>query len=206
MVFIKGIKKTTEDLEKAKLARYKKNGNAVCPSCGDIFPLYSKKILTCGKKECILKRYRLRYDKMKEENPMKSMAFRLFSSIRLGKSKLIISERMLRDAIGKPCPYCQLEITNTNASVDHKTPRTGSKVFNRQKRTMTYSYKQITELDKEENLHIVCRECNQLKGDMEHGQFIRLMEWFKTNKDIEIIIRKRLGFNKILFSKWQKHL
>ena len=100
---------------------------------------------------------------------------------------------MLESAIGNPCPYCGLEITKTNASVDHKTPRTGSKVFNRKTRTMGYSYKQIAELDKEENLHIVCKDCNQLKGDMDDGQFKRFLEWGNQNQDVLFLIKKRFN-------------
>ena len=203
-MFIKGVQKTKEDLEKSISARIKNSGKGICMSCGEEFPKYNTNTLTCGKEECKLKRQKIRYDKLKEDNPMKSMAFRMFSSIRLGKGKLVIAEKVLREAIGKPCPYCKLEITKTNASVDHKIPRTGSKVFNRQARTMLYSYKQIAELDKEENLHIVCKDCNQLKGDMTDNQFSRFIIWIKGNPDIEIIMRKRLGFNKILFSQWQK--
>ena len=88
-MFIKGVKKTKEDLDKARDARYKKNGNATCPSCGDVFPLYNKRILTCGKKECALKRSKMRYDNMKIENPMKSMAFRMFSLLDWVKESLL---------------------------------------------------------------------------------------------------------------------
>src|SRR3990167_5638776 len=139
-MFYKGYIHSAEEQRKAKSIRQSKNGKAICIICKEIFAKYSSKQITCGKKICTSKRgYEL-----SKADPISYLSVKLFSTIRLGKGKIKIAYNLVKNAIGAKCPYCGIAITLENASVDHKIPRTGSKVFNRIKRTMIYTKEEIS--------------------------------------------------------------
>jgi 5-methylcytosine-specific restriction endonuclease McrA len=204
MTFIKGYKQTREAQMKAKRARYKKYGTAVCVSCGKTFEKYNANSVACSDPKCISNRNKSKYKEMKMTDPIKAKAFALFSTIRLGRGKSDIAVDMLKKALDKPCKYCGQAITLDNASVDHKKPRLGSKVYNRKKKKMVYSSEEIHELDKRDNLHIICRDCNQTKSDLSDEQFIRLLAFLNENTDIKDNLFKRLKYARTSFRQWRK--
>jgi 5-methylcytosine-specific restriction endonuclease McrA len=198
MVFIKGIKHSIEEKVKAKQARYKKFGKGFCITCGKEILKYNKETKTCGSKECKASDNQKIYRELKIKNPIRSLAQRISGNIRL-EHKTDKIELKIKNALDKPCGYCGVIITLENASLDHKIPRKFSKLYDRRTGHREYSDAILRELDSEENLHIVCRTCNQLKSDMDDGQFKRFVKWLKENPDIEPLIRKRLGYAKIFW-------
>lgn len=199
MVFIKGYKQTEEHKFKSRESRFKKNGKSICPICGKEFNLYRKYIITCGNKNCFLEYRKLKYKNLSTENPFESKVIRLFSTIRLGKGKKKVSTQILKDALEKPCRYCGTKINLENASVDHKEPRTQSKVYNRRNKRMSYSYEEISSLDKKENLQIICRICNQRKGNFNDIEFKKLLNFLSSEPQIKDKIFKRFNMGTLFF-------
>lgn len=201
MVFKKGYKQTKEHKEKARLSRFAKFGDGICVGCKKTFKKYHKNSLTCGDSECIPVQRKYQYKKSVSGDPLERKAVTLFGTIRLGKGKKEKAIKLLKNHIGEPCVYCGIEITIENASVDHKIPRTGSKVHSRRKGKMAFSPDEIKELDKIENLHIVCRPCNSLKGEFTHEQYLRLLSYLDNNQDIKDTLFKRLKTGFLAFGR-----
>lgn len=204
MPFVKGYKQTGKHQEKAKRARRVINGFVKCVCCGEKFGLYVKKQKTCGKKECKQYYDKLKYEELKKTDPITSKASILFSTVRLGRGKREKSLKILNMALGCGCKYCGEIITLENASVDHKTPRLGRKVYNRKKKKMIFTYAEIKELDKEENLHIICRDCNQRKSTFTHGEYVRLLDFLNQNTDIKEKVFYRFNLGRLFFGKKTK--
>ena len=197
-MFYKGYVHSPMEQEKAKIARQTKNGSAICVGCGIRFVKYMKDHVTCGKKECMQKRMVQRYESSKSD-PVSYLSIKLFSTIRLGNGKKNIAYNFVKNALHKKCPYCETVITLENASVDHKIPRTGSKVFDRRKRRMIYTKEEIQVLDNKKNIHIVCRDCNQTKGNMSHDQFVELLEFLNQRPSLKKILFHRLKLTGAFF-------
>jgi 5-methylcytosine-specific restriction endonuclease McrA len=89
---------------------------------------------------------------------------------------------LLRDlvnaALGQPCPYCPDVLDHRNFSVDHSEPisRGGSFAL--------------------DELCIICLRCNQVKGNMNEGEFTRLL-WllkeFHPDAARNLLARLRAG-------------
>lgn len=199
MTFKKGDIRDASFIELAKTKRLEKNGQADCVICGEKFFLYSKSQKVCKKNECKRKNYIKKYSELKSVNPIMSKAITLAGNIRLGKGKRDIMFKMLIESIGKPCEYCKNIVTIENASVDHKDPRTFSKVYNKNSKKELYTKEEIKNLDRKENLHIVCRECNFLKSDMNDEQFKFFISSLKDRPDIFKKIVERLKKSTLIF-------
>jgi 5-methylcytosine-specific restriction endonuclease McrA len=181
-------------MKKTRAAKY---GTAICPICGDEYEKYTSKQNCCPKRRC---KYLHRVREI-SKNPLLLKARNISGSIRLGKGKMETVYGLLCDAIGNPCVYCGTEITIENASIDHKTPRQGSKVWDRSKKKQIYTDAEIRELDKASNLHIVCRACNQRKGEFNHEQFILLLAFLSIHADIKELLFKRFNHSVLFFKK-----
>jgi len=192
MVFIKGYKPSKKQIERAKIARKEKCGNGFCVVCGKEYEKYSKTQVTCGSKICDRMWRKMKYEKIKEDDPIMGKAITISGTIRLKNKKSIMRE-MITNALGKPCKYCGTIITLDNCSLDHKIPRLHSKVFNRGRGKMTYTYEEIRELDKKENLQIICKDCNRLKSDFNDKQFGILLKFMKDNPTIGKMLKNRLN-------------
>jgi 5-methylcytosine-specific restriction endonuclease McrA len=193
-MFTKGYEQTKEHQAKAKVARQIKNGTGQCFVCGEDFAKYTIKSVLCNKPECRTKYTALKYRKLKESNPTLSLAYRLSGSIRMGRGKIQKIKGLLDDAVGTPCDYCGEMLTIGNASLDHKEPRHFGKVWNKETRAREYSKEEMARLDAIENLHIVCRSCNQLKSDMNDDQYRTFLLFINKHPDIGKLLKKRLNF------------
>ena len=86
--------------------------------------------------------------------------------------------KLVEEAIGQPCPFCETILTAFNFSADHSQPvsRGGS-----------------TALD---NLEICCERCNQIKGMMTGTEFFGLMDFIRNwepKVKINLLARLRAG-------------
>lgn len=194
----KGYKQTKEWQEKAKDARRRKHTDAICEMCKQPFEAYDTKNIICSKK---CRRARNIYLYHNKGDIIEWKVKRLFSTVRLGKDKAKIAYKILADALGSNCKYCGTLITLENASLDHKVPRTGSKVFDRQKKKQIYTDAEIRELDRADNLHIICRPCNQMKGDMTHEQYVSLNRFLEKDPELKQKIHKRLKITVAFFGR-----
>lgn len=200
-MFVKGQKHTKKYRENVKNARFAKFGSAICFICNKEFNKYVRSAIICGDSECIKKLNVYKYNSLKESDEIQFKALKLFSTIRMGVGKKDKSIKILKESLGKNCKYCENIITLDNASVDHKKPRTGSKVFNRKKRKMIYSYEEIKELDKEENLQIICRSCNQIKGDMTDEEFSLLLSFINNYPKLKEKLFYRFKMTLLFFGR-----
>lgn len=194
-MFYKGYTQTKEQKRKMKESRQKKYGEAICIACKETFYKYSKEQETCAKRSCMSGGARIKRSK----DPIIKKAFNLGGSVRLGKGKKEKLVKLLTEALGTRCKYCEETINIENASLDHKMPRLGSKVHNRKTNKMIYTYEEIRELDKLENLHIVCRKCNQRKSNMNDEQYVRLLGFLNQNVDIKELIFHRFKIGTLFF-------
>ncbi len=98
-----------------------------------------------------------RHDKTKEKlyRRVLSARSRWADKYNLDKSDI---DKLIKEALGTNCTYCQEEITTENMSLDHRIPqdRGGS-----------------NDLD---NLEIVCQRCNVRKGSLTAGEFVELLD------------------------------
>lgn len=201
MTFKKGEKRTKEFAASAKRGRNLNYGTGRCSLCGAEFKAYKSDQKTCRSVECVRENTRRRYREAKLSDPVLAKAITLSGSIRLGKNKREIMVRLITAALGKPCEYCPTEVTLENASIDHKTPRTFSRVHNKSKKKKMYTSEEVKELDREENLHIVCRDCNQLKSDMNDEQFRYFLSSLSSRGDVMDLVKKRMRRSVFMFTR-----
>ena len=82
------------------------------------------------------------------------------------------------------------------------TPRKFSKLCDRETGKREYSDAELRRLDSPENLHMVCKPCNQLKNDFDDAQFKRLLAWLEANTDIKPLLIKRLNWARTSWRSW----
>lgn len=109
-------------------------------------------------------------------------------------SKKEFFHNLISCTLSKPCPYCGIEITLENMSLDHKEPFSSNEARR--------DVKEHHRLNNPKNLHIVCRDCNAIKGNLTHEQYKKLLKFLNKEPEIKEYIMKRLKQSKVI---WQKH-
>ena len=155
---------------------------ATCKTCGTEFPQFVKTQLFCSR-VC---------SSDTGESELEKKAKTISSNIPFGEGKKDFFQKLIREALHKPCVYCRTPMTLETMSVDHKNPVLGKE--NRASK----------EFNTKDNLHIVCRDCNTMKGDMSHGEYLILLSFFELNPAIAVKVRRRLGRSNILWG-FKKH-
>lgn len=151
-----------------------RNTTAVCSGCGKGFIARRETARYCSP--------RCRYlAAVNQPDPFAAKARTLGSSLRL-PDKFSAIASLLRSAYHKPCPYCGEFITLDNASVDHMEP------IGNLRGSPLGRY-----LDRLENLQIVCRRCNGLKGDLSDLKYRKLLAFLRTDPDIYRRVMHRLA-------------
>lgn len=196
----KGRIMTQEHKDKTVESARKNFGRGHCKMCGVEFPKYRETQIVCPHKECQSEYRKWKYENEKITNPVRALARRITGSIKL-KDKRSIIEAKLKKALGKPCTYCGDILVIENASLDHKIPRKFSKVYDRKTRKRIYDLDVIRRLDSPGNLHIVCRECNKCKLDMDDKQYRIFLEFTEKYPDIGKLLKKRLKWARMCFSR-----
>lgn len=120
---------------------------------------------------------------MNQKKRIDKKANSLYSTFNKLGIKLSMDE--LREMIKKAdiCPYCTKTMKPKELSVDHIVPRSrgGS--------------------DDMSNLHLVCKECNLLKGNLLEEEFDRLKKFLADNPDIAAQISRRLRASGFLYRR-----
>lgn len=146
-----------------------------CQNCDKELPAAYKTQKWCGPK--------CQYHGQKSHpDPYFARAVAMGSTIRLGAGKRQIIAEMLRASVNKPCRYCGQIITLKNCSIDHIEPLRGLR--------NTPMSKQF---DRRENLQIICRRCNGLKGELNHEKYQKLLDFLRTDPEIHRRVMDRLS-------------
>lgn len=127
------------------------------------------------------------------KDPIRKKAFTMSSFITFGgKGKLDYFDALLRKTLGTNCPYCSTTLDLKNVSLDHIVPFTTSSA-----RKNLLIKKQM---DRVENLQIICRPCNQMKGNLSHDKFVKLLSFLDTDPELRAYVVKKLRQSSIMFT------
>lgn len=117
---------------------------------------------------------------------IRDVARRLAAGV-TGTGKTDWATQELIHALAYGCPYCHGRIMLDNGTVDHKEP-IGSAV-----RSSSASSQARKHADRKDNLHIICKPCNQLKGDFSHEEYMQLRAFLAGKEQLEMKLRRRLS-------------
>lgn len=197
---------TKEHKRKAVLGRKKKAKRVKCEFCDQEYLQYSSKQRFCGQ-DCADSATMDDWTGGWKDNPLQYKARSLAGSLRLGKGKTDKMIALLTIHVGRPCKYCGQEITFENASVDHKEPRINSRVNGNKKNR--YSKEELYHVDRIENLQIICRGCNMLKGEFSDQQYSKLLKFLDQDPQLRKAVLKRFTRSFLFFgaqrgpTKWR---
>lgn len=102
--------------------------------------------------------------------PIERKAWSMGANVLGGPGKRTKMEALLRAALGTPCLYCRTVLTLENVGLDHMTP-IGQDL--RTNKAENVDARRVA--DAWDNLQLICRSCNAVKGDMTHLEFIELL-------------------------------
>ena len=117
---------------------------------------------------------------------IRDVARRLATGI-TGTGKTDWATRELIHALAYGCPYCESRILLDNGTIDHKDPIGGAT-----RRAAAGSLARRL-ADDPDNLHIICKPCNQLKGNFSHEEYIALRAFLADKPQLENKLRLRLS-------------
>lgn len=114
-------------------------------------------------------------DLLKPEQRLKKKAHILQQVLRNYDLKAVSIEEMMNwMQKSHTCEYCFQEIAIKDYSVDHRLPlaRGGKNDYS--------------------NLHLICKSCNSMKGQLTEEEFILLRAFLKDKPDMEADVTRRL--------------
>lgn len=184
------------DFNESQTKHYKNAGQFCSQECAHSFEFTC---LGCGKKRTDGYVSHQQYCNKKcqyaarAKDPIRKKAFTMSSFITFGgKGKLEYFDNLLRSKLNTPCRYCTTLLTLENVSLDHIQPFTTTEarknpIIKRQ-------------LDRTDNLQIICRGCNQMKGNLDHDNFVKLLTFLDKNPPISAYVRKKLAQSNIMWT------
>lgn len=170
---------------------YEKTETLLCPQCNNAFRSYKGMKAYCSKK--------CKHESLKEDR-LSHRTWSLGANVKLGKGKKEFMRKMLVKATGKPCPYCKKILDLEDCSLDHKIP-IGKAKYRRKK--IKYAT-ELAKVDTRENLHIVCKECNQLKGKIPHKKYLKLIAFLDKDEELKALVFDRFKKSIGLFMRHKK--
>lgn len=159
----------------------------VCVNCGKTYIGYD--VSRYCSRRC---NYERRYVKL---DPFTKKALTLGACVKFGKGKRAFFESLLRKSLETKCKYCPTVLTLENVSLDHIRPF-GS-IANRAKPEL------IKQLNVPENLQIICKPCNSLKGTLSESDFLALLTFLESHPALKEYVLKKLAQSTSVFS-WKK--
>lgn len=154
----------------------------ICGGCGET------KIGTIGQRYC---NYNCRYASIGKD-PVVKKAFTLSSPVTFGKGRKVFFEKLVGDSLGRPCRYCSTTLQLETISLDHIIPFSESKWRNNP------AVKR--KLDTADNLQIICKTCNSMKGNLPHDKFVKLLSFMDMDLEIGQYLRRKLAQSNIVWS------
>ena len=177
------------------MKRDKLDINARCILCGKGFhskrPDFAK---FCSKKCSYKKNY-------KGKPPLEKKAITIGANLIMGGDKKVYLMSEMDYHIGTPCKYCGIELTLENLTFDHKVAykRTELRKNKAQNRDIRLH------MDRPQNLQVICKSCNQLKGELDDDQYQRLVDFLETDPWIKIVINRRLKRSMGTFKRMRRN-
>lgn len=85
-------------------------------------------------------------------------------------------DKIIKEGLGKKCPYCGKKVTTENMSLDHKNPRASGGGHSL------------------ENLHLIDNKCNKRKGKLSHEDYKKLWDLIRTfDKESQTYLKRKLS-------------
>jgi len=135
-----------------------------CINCGNEFR--GIKVAKYCSKDC---QYQYTYN---GPDKVAGKARRIGANLLLGKGKHKWLCEFVRSHIGRPCIYCGEGLDIDNMSLDHKDAYND----NKKRRNKAENRKHREYMDRKENLQLICRKCNSVKGSFDHDEFMALLK------------------------------
>lgn len=166
-----------------------------CVGCGANF----EAVLSRGPKWCSQAcRHKVKYTDVRG---IEKKAIVIGANILMGRGKREFLMSLISNALGTSCLYCDTKITLENMGLDHKDAYKTSAARNN-KKPGTKEFRR--HMDRQENLQIICKGCNQIKGSMDAVQFERLLDFLKTDEDMRKTVLTRLKRSVAPFARNQR--
>lgn len=121
--------------------------------------------------------------------PLNSKVRAISANIVLGKGKKELIRNLIESALDSQCLYCGVVLTLDNLSLDHKVAIAGA--TSRRQKANNYLIRR--ELDRPENLQIICKDCNFRKSDFDHEEYMALLSFLKQHPNIQTKLYRRLA-------------
>lgn len=99
-----------------------------------------------------------------------------------------VIEKLISIAVDTQCPYCPNLLTLEEMSIDH--------------RLCKERHPDPPNMNAVENLHLVHKQCNRMKGNFNHDEFIILMHTFSARPEADFILRKRLRMATSVYGRY----
>lgn len=126
-------------------------------------------------------------------DPITKRAITMSGYILFGRGKKAYFEKLIREHLGKPCRYCNVPLRVETMSCDHIQPF-GS-LANRKDKILK------AQMDRTDNLQIICKKCNTLKGNLNHQDFALLLEFLSEHPFIKTYVLNKLGQSTFIYSQ-----
>ena len=182
--------------EKDRLTKLANRKLSNCENCKKEILAYAPLQRFCSKKCAITFEKKLR-EAQKWHDPVRYKAKTLGANVRMGKNKTVLLQTLIEESLEKPCKYCGEILDILNISLDHIEPIGRNEI---RRRKAEFVEERIY-LDRLENLQIICRKCNSLKGKIPHTKFVKLLKFLAKDKILKDLVLNRLRQSVIL---WQK--
>lgn len=135
--------------------------------------------------------YQCKYKSLSKD-PIAKKAYTMSSPIAFGKGKKVYFEKLLNDSLGEPCRYCRSILSLDSVSLDHIVPFGETKLRNNKL--------VAKKLNVPENLQIICKRCNQMKGTLSHDKFVKLLDFMASDIEIKDYLTRKLAQSNIMWS------
>lgn len=162
-----------------------------CTRCDDWFRAYAGIATLCP--ICTPKKY-LDYE------PVIRKAWSLGANILGGKGKKQRMAELIQGSLATPCRYCGVILTLGNLSLDHIEPVGSSEL----RKNKLANKEARAHADRWENLQIICRDCNQLKGKILHTDFEALLALFRQHPALGVEVTNRMRQGTFIFARGRR--
>lgn len=130
---------------------------------------------------------------------IKAKAKKLIANLHLGAGATEFISGLIEKSLDKKCKYCGEKITLKNMQVDHIEPLIRSKLKKKQ-----YSEEELKILLSRDNLQIICKSCNKIKGDMKENDFIWLLKILEEREEVKQYVLKRMKGSSFIYVRTKK--
>lgn len=128
----------------------------------------------------------------RKKNPFKYKLQNLLGSLKRTEQPIPTRgeiELLIKKAVISGCLYCSEPLTLEEMSIDHRLAKE--------------RHKEPKYMNSIENLHVVHKQCNRMKGNFNHDEFVRLLNTFSDNKEADKILRSRLKMATTVYGRFR---